>query len=95
MPGPIVGSNFTVIIGTLGGVADHQRNRSPGGSSFEYAGEDFNGVLLPAGGGKPGLPRFSAVQISLNIGFCERKSGRAAVDNDADALAVGFAPGSD
>ena len=36
---------------------------------------------------------FAAVQLGLNVGFGERKIGRAAVDDAADACAMAFAKG--
>jgi hypothetical protein len=41
------------------------------------------------------LARAAAVEVRLDIGFRQGKAGRAAIHNDADTTAMGFAPGGD
>ncbi len=93
--GAVIRSDLPVIPGALRSIADHQGDGSAGGHSLEDAREDLHGVVLLSRCREPGLPRFSAIQIDLDILLCKGEPGRAAVDDDADASAMGFSPGGD
>ena len=95
MAGTIVGSNLTVIFRMLILVPYHHGNWGTGCFSFKYTGKNFHRIGFVSLGCKFGLSRFSAVEIFLNILFAKLQSGRAAIHNDTDSFAVGFAPCSD
>ena len=52
-------------------------------------------VGLVARGDDLALPGAAAVEFGLDVGLGSGECGRAAVDDDADAAAVGFAEGGD
>ena len=57
------------------------------------AGDDAGGVALFAGCGDVALSGATAVELELNVFDREGQARRAAVDDDADAATVTFAPG--
>ena len=65
------------------------------GFAFEGAGEDLDGVGFLAGGDDAGLAGAASVEVGLDVGFGEFDAGRASVNYDAYATAVGFAPSGD
>ena len=66
-----------------------------GAASYEGAGEDLDGVRLLAGGDDAGLAGAAAVEVGLDVRLRQGDARRAAVEDDADAASVGFAPGGD
>lgn len=91
----IIGSNFTVIPGTLGSIGNHQTDRGSRGPSFKDTGKNTYLICFLPGRGIPGLPRLPSVQKGLDIGFAQRKPCGAAVNYHPQSFPVGFAPGGD
>lgn len=71
------------------------RDRRARGQSLERARQDLHRVRLLARRGDRRLAGATAVEIRLDVRLRERHARRAAVDDDADAAPVGFAPGGD
>lgn len=93
--GPELGGHFGVGFGSEVFVADPEGEGGAESDAFEGAAEDLDGIGFFAGGGDGGLAWAPAVEVRLDIGFGERQSGGATVDDHADAAAMGFAPGGD
>ena len=91
MAGAELPRDIAVIFAALVGVANQQRNRGAGGFPLEHARQNFHFVRLAPLGNMAAGAGFAAVQIGLNIGSRQRQSGRAAVNNAAQPLAVAFA----
>ena len=93
----VVGVRRTVFYGHLvvglGAVVFITNEDSDGrteGFSFVGAGEDFAGVGFVARSGDFRLARAAAVEFDLEVGLGEGDEGRAAIDDDTDAPAVGL-----
>lgn len=84
-----------VCFGAVVFIVDEDGDGGAEGEVFEGAGEDLAGIGFFARGGDIGLAGFPAVEGGLDIGFGEGEVGGAAVDDDADGAAVGFAEGGD
>ena len=84
-----VGLGAGVLVGDVDGDGGAE------GATLEDAGEDARGVGLVARGDDVALAGAAAVEIALDVGLGEREARRDAVDDHADAAAVGFAPGGD
>ena len=95
MAGTIVGGNLTVIFRMLILVPYHHGNWCTGCFPFKNTGKNFHSIGLVSLGCKFGLSRLSAIKIFLNIFLTKLQSGRAAIHNNTDSFAVGFAPCSD
>ena len=67
----------------------------PSGPALEDAGEDLASVLLLARRDDLALAGPAAVQVALDVRLGQRDARRAAIDDHADAAAVGFAPRGD
>mmetsp|Transcript_5714 Transcript_5714/g.12227 ORF Transcript_5714/g.12227 Transcript_5714/m.12227 type:complete len:284 (+) Transcript_5714:606-1457(+) len=60
-----------------------------------YPREDFDGIGFVAGGGDAGLSGAATIEIDLDFVAGDGDAGWTAVEGDADASSVGFAPGGD
>ena len=95
MPGTVCICDIPVVTGTLVFVIYDHGNGSTSGLSLKDTGEDFHLISFFAGCGIAALPGFPAVQINLNLFFCQGKSCGTAVHNNAQSLSVRFSPGCD
>ena len=59
--GTVIRGNFRVVFRTLRSIFYNQGDGGSCGHAFKDTREDFDFVIFFAGGGKAGLPRFSAV----------------------------------
>mmetsp|Transcript_20326 Transcript_20326/g.30513 ORF Transcript_20326/g.30513 Transcript_20326/m.30513 type:complete len:337 (-) Transcript_20326:413-1423(-) len=73
----------------------HGNGRARGDALARHAGEDFDCIGLVAGSGDAGLARAASVEVDLDFVAGEFYAGWAAVECDAYAASVGFAPGGD
>ena len=80
-----------VVLAALIGVADQERDRRPGRSALEDAGEDLDLVLLLALGDVARGARPAPVELGLDVGLGELHAGRTAIDDAADRRAVALA----
>src|SRR5690606_30531565 len=87
--------HLRVRAGARVGVVDHHGDRRAGRQTFVDAREDADLVGLLARRGDLALARAAAVELGLDVGLAQRQARRAAVDDDADAASVAFAPGAD
>jgi hypothetical protein len=72
-------------------IAYHQADRSAGGEPTADTGEYFHPVLLAATGGGRALSGASFIKLRLYIGFVDSQTGRATINDNADALTVALA----
>ena len=86
-------SDVAVIPGTLVCVSDYELDRSSGCFSLKDTREDLYKIAFLTCGGVAALTRLTAVKEFLDIFFVERKTGRAAVYDSSESLAMGFSPG--
>ena len=63
--------------------------------SLEDSGDNCYRIRLFAGRGDITLTRTAAIELLLDVGFVQGKTGRTAIDNHADTTAVTFAPSGD
>ena len=89
----IIGCNFTVITGTLGGIRDHQTDSGTCGSSFKDSGKNGHFIPLLSGSGIPAAAGLPPVKEGLDICFRKRKAGRTAVYDYTKGFPVRFSPG--
>ena len=76
-------------------VVNGYQDRGAESPALKDAGENAAPVLLLTGGDDVALARAAAVEFDLDLLGGDRKPGGAAVDDAADAPAVGFPPGGD
>ena len=88
----VIGSNFSIIPGTLILIAYEKGNRSPGCPAFKDTGENFYLVRLTAFCCITALTRSSAIEKSLYISFAQGKSCRTAIYDNTDRGTVRFPP---
>ena len=82
--------NVRVVLATLVGIADQQRNRRTRGLAFVDAGEDFHRIGFVALGHELAGAGAAAVQIVLDVCLAQLHARRATVNHTADGRAVGF-----
>ena len=94
-------ADIAIILGTLIGVFDHQRNRRAGRAQtvgslvLEDAGEDFDLVGLAALGGIARLAGLAAVEIALDHFGADRQIGGHTIDDDTERRSMAFTPGGE
>ena len=81
MTGAVIGGNFAVIGGFLGGIPNQQGNGCPGSFPFKDTGEDLHLVSLFTGSGDGTLAGLAAVKVNLDIPFAKQQPGGAAVND--------------
>src|SRR5581483_9645042 len=87
--------DLVVVVGTLVGVLDQQRDRRAGGAALVDAGEDLHRVGFLALRDVARSARLAPVQVRLDVGFAQLEVGGAAVDDAADGGAVALAEAGD
>ena len=87
--------HFGVGLGPLVLVADHDGDGRAEREALERAGEDVAGVAFLARGDDLALPGTAAIEIDLDVGLNDGDARGAAIDDNADAAAMGLAPGGD
>ena len=87
--------HLPVVLRALIFVAHHHRDRCAEGHAIEQATENFDLVILLAGGGDLALAWLAAVEFGLDRFKIQLQPGRAAVDDYANPAAMGFAEGAD
>ena len=92
---PVFLGHFGIGLRPVVLVANEDGDGRSEGESLEGAGKDFGLVCLSKRGGDLGLAGATTVEIDLKIGFGERDSRGASVDDDADAPTVGFTESRD
>ena len=92
MTGAVVGGNFVIVGGMLGGILYHQGDRRAGRQAVEDTGENLDAVRLLPRCCETARARLPAIQIFLNVSFRECKTCGAAVDHNAERLPVRFPP---
>ena len=83
--------DVAVVLAALVGVLDQQADWCAGGEAFINAGQDLHRVGLVALRHKAAGAGAAAVEVVLDVGFRQRHSWRAAVDDTADGWAMAFA----
>ncbi len=76
--------DLAVVLATLVGVLNQQRDRCARGLAFIHAAENLHSVGFVALGDVTARTRPTAVQIPLNIGFAERHARRAPINHAPD-----------
>jgi hypothetical protein len=62
---------------------------------LEHAGENFDGVVFAALGGKSRLAGLAAIKVALDHFRRQHDAGRAAIDHHAERGAMAFTPGGE
>ena len=86
---------IAVIAGALilvGHMEGHGRSR---GDAFKNAGEDADGIRFLARRGRGAAAGFAQVEFPLQVFLAQGQTGGAAVEDAAEARAVGFAVGGE
>ena len=73
--------DLRIVLRTLIGILDQQRDGRAGGVSLEHAGQDFHGVVLAPLGDVARLPRLAPIEVRLDIGLGQRQPRRTTVDD--------------
>ena len=89
--GPEHVADAGVVTGPRVGVLDEERDRGAGGGAFEHPGEDPDLVRLAPLGGMAAPAGPPPVEVGLEVGFGERKTGRTTVHHTPDRRAVALA----
>ena len=95
MSGSVGTGYISVIPGTLVCVAHHKGDGSSCRLPLKHAGKDLHQIAFLTCGCIPALPRFSPVQVFLDIFLRKRQPRRTSVDHRAQRFPVGLAPGRD
>ena len=93
--GAELGLHLRVGLGAEIFVVHHHHDGCAEGFALEGAGENLDFVGLVARRDDLRLAGTASVEVGLNVRLVEIELRRAAVEHDADAAPVGFAPGGD
>ena len=88
----VFGAYFFVIFGTRILVPNHHRDGCTKGLTLKKTRVDFYLVFFFALRGDFTLARFAAVEFNLNIFFADLQTGRAPIQNNANAATMRLSP---